>query len=69
VVAPDTLSTGGENISRLATGLGGLPLMGGHRLQLLADSEVDHADADRRHRRRAPVGASRVLHLERRRFR
>jgi cardiolipin synthase len=40
VVAPGTLSTGGaESISRLATGLAGLPLMGGHRLQLLADSE------------------------------
>ncbi|MEF8697881.1 MAG: cardiolipin synthase [Candidatus Accumulibacter sp. UW20] len=39
VVAPNTLSTGGENLSRLATGLGGLPLMGGHRLQLLGDSE------------------------------
>jgi cardiolipin synthase len=39
VVAPATLSSGAESISRLATGLAGLPLMGGHRLQLLVDSE------------------------------
>lgn len=39
VVAPSTLTTGAESISRLATGSVGLPLMGGHRLQLLTDSE------------------------------
>ncbi|HCZ15388.1 MAG TPA: hypothetical protein DHV85_12500, partial [Candidatus Accumulibacter sp.] len=31
VVAPATLSSGAESISRLATGLAGLPLIGGHR--------------------------------------
>ncbi|WP_299069974.1 cardiolipin synthase [Accumulibacter sp.] len=40
VVPPGTLTTGAESISRLATGSVGLPLMGGHRLQLLADSEA-----------------------------
>ena len=40
VVAPGTLTTGAESISRLATGSVGFPLMGGHRLQLLADSEA-----------------------------
>ncbi len=39
VVAPDTLSMGAESLSRLATGLAGLPLMGGHRLRLLIESE------------------------------
>jgi len=32
VVAPSTLSSGAESISRLAAGLAGLPLMAGHRL-------------------------------------
>lgn len=40
VVAPCVLSQGGESISRLATGSVGLPLLAGHRLQLLADSEA-----------------------------
>ena len=40
VVAPDTLTTGAESVSRLATGFAGLPLMGGHRLRLLVDSET-----------------------------
>lgn len=35
---PGALSTAAESVSRLATGSAGLPLMGGHRLQLLADS-------------------------------
>jgi len=39
VVAPSTLSSGAESISRLAAGLAGLPLMAGHRLRLLVDSE------------------------------
>ncbi len=38
VVAPATLSPGGEGISRLAQAAVGLPAMSGHRLQLLADS-------------------------------
>ncbi|WP_313951707.1 cardiolipin synthase [Accumulibacter sp.] len=38
-VNPETLTTGAESVSRLATGSVGLPLMGGHHLQLLADSE------------------------------
>ncbi len=38
VVAPGFLDRGAESISRLATGSIGLPLLGGHRLQLLADS-------------------------------
>ena len=38
LVDPGVLSTGAESISRLATGSAGLPLMGGHRLQLLTDS-------------------------------
>jgi cardiolipin synthase len=39
VVAPGTLSSSAESISRLAAGLAGLPLMAGHRLRLLVDSE------------------------------
>ena len=39
LVDPSTLSTGAESVSRLATGSAGLPLMGGHRLQLLTDSD------------------------------
>ncbi|NMQ28041.1 hypothetical protein E4Q23_09880 [Candidatus Accumulibacter phosphatis] len=38
LVDPGVLSTGAESVSRLATGSAGLPLMGGHRLQLLTDS-------------------------------
>lgn len=38
VAAPETLVPGGEGISRLAQAAVGLPLMNGHRLQLLADS-------------------------------
>ncbi len=38
LVDPGTLSTAAESVSRLATGSVGLPLMGGHRLQLLTDS-------------------------------
>ena len=38
IVSATTLSTGGESISRLAHAAVGLPLMSGHRLQLLADS-------------------------------
>ncbi|HRD92653.1 cardiolipin synthase [Accumulibacter sp.] len=38
VVDPGTLNTGAESVSRLATGSVGLPLLRGHRLQLLADS-------------------------------
>jgi cardiolipin synthase len=38
VVSPGFLDRGAESISRLATGSIGLPLLGGHRLQLLADS-------------------------------
>ena len=37
---PGELNTGAESVSRLATGSVGLPLMGGHSLQLLADSSV-----------------------------
>ena len=39
VVAPSALSSAAESISRLATGLAGLPLMAGHHLRLLVDSE------------------------------
>ncbi|WP_300318639.1 cardiolipin synthase [Accumulibacter sp.] len=38
VVDPGVLTTGAESVSRLATGSVGLPLMGGHHLQLLPDS-------------------------------
>ncbi|EXI79754.1 MAG: Cardiolipin synthase [Candidatus Accumulibacter appositus] len=38
LVDPSTLSSAAESVSRLATGSVGLPLMGGHRLQLLTDS-------------------------------
>jgi cardiolipin synthase len=38
-VASGSLSSAAESISRLATGLTGLPVMAGHRLRLLADSE------------------------------
>ena len=38
IAAPETLSPGGEGISRLAHAAVGLPLLNGHRLQLLADS-------------------------------
>ncbi|MBL8395486.1 MAG: cardiolipin synthase [Candidatus Accumulibacter sp.] len=40
IVAQGTLSSAAESISRLATGLAGLPVMGGHRLRLLSDSEA-----------------------------
>ena len=40
VVAPDTLTPGAQGISRLATGSVGMPVLGGHRLQLLPDSET-----------------------------
>jgi cardiolipin synthase len=40
VVASASLSAAAESISRLATGLTGLPVMAGHRLRLLADSEA-----------------------------
>ena len=39
VASPSRLSSGGESVSRLAQTAVGLPLMSGHRLQLLADSE------------------------------
>lgn len=39
IASPTRLSSGGESISRLAQTAVGLPLMSGHRLQLLADSE------------------------------
>lgn len=38
IAEPTTLSAGGESISRLAHAAVGLPLMNGHRLQLLSDS-------------------------------
>lgn len=38
IAAPTTLTAGGESISRLAHAAVGLPLMSGHRLQLLSDS-------------------------------
>jgi len=38
IALPSRLSTGGESVSRLAQSAVGLPPMGGHRLQLLADS-------------------------------
>ncbi|MGB4911250.1 MAG: cardiolipin synthase [Candidatus Dechloromonas phosphoritropha] len=39
IASPTRLSSGGESVSRLAQTAVGLPLMSGHRLQLLADSE------------------------------
>ena len=38
IALPSRLSTGGESVSRLVHSAVGLPPMGGHRLQLLADS-------------------------------
>ncbi len=38
VVEPDTLRPGAQSICRLAAGSAGMPLLGGHRLQLLTDS-------------------------------
>ena len=44
VVAPETLAPSSERISRLTQAAVGLPLMGGHRLQLLSDSaSIMHA--------------------------
>ena len=40
LVGAGRLTTGAESVSRLATGSVGLPPMGGHRLQLMADSEA-----------------------------
>ncbi|MBK9986483.1 MAG: cardiolipin synthase [Betaproteobacteria bacterium] len=37
--APDSLAPGAQGICRLASGAVGMPLMAGHRLQLLPDSE------------------------------
>jgi cardiolipin synthase len=39
IALPSRLSTGGESVSRLVHSAVGLPPMGGHRLQLLADSD------------------------------
>ena len=39
IALPSRLSTGGESVSRLAQSAVGLPPMGGHRLQLLGDSD------------------------------
>ena len=39
LAAPEALDPGAQGICRLATGAVGMPLMRGHRLQLLADSE------------------------------
>ncbi|MCM8594009.1 cardiolipin synthase [Accumulibacter sp.] len=39
IVPASTLTPAAESVSRLASGLAGLPLMGGHRLRLLTDSE------------------------------
>lgn len=39
LAAPDSLAPGAQGICRLASGAVGMPLMAGHRLQLLPDSE------------------------------